>query len=81
MLRISLATPGTEACDAVGGALRLQWREWHQSREAMNWRLATKPTGAALFDEYANLIGFGPQFMYLTGNGYRFDAATITMVK
>jgi len=24
----SLATPGTEACDAVGGAFRLQWREW-----------------------------------------------------
>jgi len=25
---VSLATPGTEACDAVGGAFRLQWREW-----------------------------------------------------
>jgi hypothetical protein len=24
---VSLATPGTEACDAVGGALRPQWRE------------------------------------------------------
>jgi hypothetical protein len=24
----SLATPGTEACDAVGGALRPKWREW-----------------------------------------------------
>jgi DNA-binding transcriptional LysR family regulator len=23
-----LATPGTEACDAVGGALRPEWREW-----------------------------------------------------
>jgi len=25
---VSLATPGTEACDAVGGASRPQWREW-----------------------------------------------------
>src|SRR5882757_697383 len=25
---VSLATPGTEGCDAVGGAFRLQWREW-----------------------------------------------------
>jgi hypothetical protein len=25
---VSLATPGTEACDAVGGALRPEWREW-----------------------------------------------------
>jgi hypothetical protein len=25
---VSLATPGTEACDAVGGALRPKWREW-----------------------------------------------------
>jgi len=24
----SLATPGTEACDAAGGAFRPQWREW-----------------------------------------------------
>jgi len=24
----SLATLGTEACDAVGGAFRPQWREW-----------------------------------------------------
>jgi hypothetical protein len=24
----SLATPGTDACDAVGGALRPKWREW-----------------------------------------------------
>jgi hypothetical protein len=24
----SLATPGTEACDATGGASRPQWREW-----------------------------------------------------
>jgi len=23
-----MATPGTEACDAVGGALRPKWREW-----------------------------------------------------
>jgi hypothetical protein len=27
-VRVSLATPGTEACDAVGGALRPEWREW-----------------------------------------------------
>jgi len=25
---VSMATPGTEACDAVGGALRPKWREW-----------------------------------------------------
>jgi hypothetical protein len=25
---VSLATPATEACDAVGGALRPEWREW-----------------------------------------------------
>jgi hypothetical protein len=25
---VSLATLGTEACDAVGGALRPKWREW-----------------------------------------------------
>jgi hypothetical protein len=25
---VSLATPGTEACAAVGGAFRPQWREW-----------------------------------------------------
>jgi hypothetical protein len=23
-----MATPGTEACDAIGGALRPKWREW-----------------------------------------------------
>ena len=28
MLCVPLATPGTEACDAVGGAFRLEWREW-----------------------------------------------------
>ena len=27
-VRVSLATSGTEACDAVGGALRPEWREW-----------------------------------------------------
>jgi len=27
MLWVSLATPGTEACDAMGGAFRPQWRE------------------------------------------------------
>jgi|HubBroStandDraft_2_1064218.scaffolds.fasta_scaffold06395_5 hypothetical protein len=26
-VRFPLATPGTEACDAIGGALRPQWRE------------------------------------------------------
>jgi hypothetical protein len=25
---VSMATPGTEACDAIGGALRPKWREW-----------------------------------------------------
>src|SRR5579864_9743496 len=25
---VSWATPGTEACDAVGRALRPKWREW-----------------------------------------------------
>jgi len=28
MLRVSRATPGTKACDAVGGAFRPQRREW-----------------------------------------------------
>jgi hypothetical protein len=28
MLCVSLATPGTEACDAVGGALRPKCGEW-----------------------------------------------------
>ena len=28
---VSLATPGTEACDAVGGAFRPQWTEWPSS--------------------------------------------------
>jgi hypothetical protein len=28
MLCVSLATPETEACDAVGGAFRPEWREW-----------------------------------------------------
>src|SRR5216684_1053123 len=28
MVCVSLATPVTEACDAVGGAFRPQWREW-----------------------------------------------------
>jgi len=27
-MSLSLATPGTEACDAGGGAFRPQWREW-----------------------------------------------------
>jgi hypothetical protein len=26
-LYASLASPGTKACDAVGGAFRLEWRE------------------------------------------------------
>jgi hypothetical protein len=26
-VRFPLATPGTEACDAIGGAFRPQWRE------------------------------------------------------
>ena len=28
MMCVSLATPGTKACDAGGGAVRQQWREW-----------------------------------------------------
>jgi hypothetical protein len=32
MVCASLATPGTEACDAVGGAFRPQWREWPENR-------------------------------------------------
>jgi hypothetical protein len=28
MVCVSMATPGTEACDAAGGASRPQWREW-----------------------------------------------------
>jgi hypothetical protein len=28
----SLATPGTEACDAVGGAFRPQWRGWPKAQ-------------------------------------------------
>src|ERR1700676_2769357 len=31
MVCASLATPGTEACDAVGGAFRPQWTEWPSS--------------------------------------------------
>ena len=27
-VRFPLATPGTEACDAIGGAFRPHWREW-----------------------------------------------------
>jgi len=26
-----MATPGTEACDAVGGASRPKWREWPET--------------------------------------------------
>jgi hypothetical protein len=33
----SLATPGTEACNAAGGAFRLQSREWPASRP-QRWR-------------------------------------------
>jgi Protein of unknown function (DUF1569) len=32
MLRVSLATPGTKACDAIGGASRPEWREGQRSR-------------------------------------------------
>jgi len=28
MVCLALATPGTKACDAAGGALRPQWRVW-----------------------------------------------------
>src|SRR5260221_7193267 len=31
MLCLRLATPGTQACDAVGGAFRPEWREWPRS--------------------------------------------------
>jgi hypothetical protein len=29
------AAPGTEACDAVGGAFRPQWREWPKYLEGL----------------------------------------------
>jgi hypothetical protein len=42
MLCVSLATPGTEACDAVGCALRPKWREWPAwwSRRVLSERVA-----------------------------------------
>jgi|SRR6267378_761783 hypothetical protein len=41
---VSLATPGTEACDAVGGALRPKWREWpvRGTRRVLSERVAAK---------------------------------------
>jgi hypothetical protein len=37
MFWVSLATPGTKACDAVGGAFRPQWREWPGRNEGIVW--------------------------------------------
>ena len=51
MLCVSLATPGTEACDAVGGALRPKWREWPSRaiRRVLPERVAFGMLPAALF--------------------------------
>jgi hypothetical protein len=46
-----MATPGTEACDAVGGALRPKWREWPSQaiRRVLPERVAFGMLPAALF--------------------------------
>ncbi len=46
-----MATPGTEACDAVGGALRPKWREWPSRaiRRVLSERVAFGILPAALF--------------------------------
>src|SRR6266404_7776134 len=48
---VSLATPGTEACDAVGGALRPKCREWPARgiRRVLSERVAFGMVLAALF--------------------------------
>jgi hypothetical protein len=47
----SLATPGTEACDAVGVASRPQWREWPAQaiRRVLSERVAFGILAVALF--------------------------------
>ena len=51
MVCVSLATPVTEACDAVGGAFRPQWREWpaRAIRRVLSERVAFGMLPAALF--------------------------------
>jgi hypothetical protein len=46
-----MATPGTEACDAVGGALRPKWREWPSQtiRRLLPKRVAFGMLPAALY--------------------------------
>jgi hypothetical protein len=46
-----MATPGTEACDAVGGAPRPKWREWPSRaiRRVLPERVAFGMLPAALF--------------------------------
>ncbi len=46
-----MATPGTEACDAVCGALRPKWREWpsRAMRRVLPERVAFGMLPAALF--------------------------------
>ncbi len=46
-----MATPGTEACDAVGAALRPKWREWPSRaiRRVLPERVAFGMLPAALF--------------------------------
>jgi hypothetical protein len=46
-----MATPGTEACEAVGGALRPKWREWPSQgiRRVLPERVTFGMLPAALF--------------------------------
>jgi len=48
---VSLTTPGTQACDAVGGALRPKWREWsvRSISRVLSERVAFGTLVAALF--------------------------------
>jgi hypothetical protein len=51
MSYVSLATPGTEACDAAGDALGPKWREWPAQaiRRLLPERVAFGMLAAALF--------------------------------
>ncbi len=51
-----MATPGTEACDAVCGALRPKWRDWpsRAMRRVLPERVAFGMLPAALFALLAN---------------------------
>jgi hypothetical protein len=64
-VRFPLATPGTEACDAMGGAFRPQWRELPARgiRRVPSERVAFGMVLAALFgiagaiSKYSKLLG------------------------